>query len=57
MALQRAITKGPESGSDGKLDMSEVTRLARECIVSGSKTSPSPNLQWSVSTIPYLFAK
>ena len=28
--LQQAITKGFESGEDGKLDMEEVKRLARE---------------------------
>ena len=30
LALQQAITKGLESGSDGKLDISEIKRLARE---------------------------
>ncbi len=30
LALQRAITKGLESGLDGKLDMDEIKRLARE---------------------------
>ena len=30
LALQQAITKGLESGLDGKLDMSEIKRLARE---------------------------
>jgi antitoxin ParD1/3/4 len=30
LALQRAITKGLESGLDGKLDMGEIKRLARE---------------------------
>ena len=28
-ALQQAITKGVESGLDGKLDMSEIKRLAK----------------------------
>ena len=30
LALQQAITKGLESGLDGKLDMDEIKRLARE---------------------------
>jgi len=30
LALQQAITKGLESDLDGKLDMSEIKRLARE---------------------------
>ncbi|MET1255733.1 type II toxin-antitoxin system ParD family antitoxin [Aliikangiella maris] len=29
LALQQAITKGLESGLDGKLDMDEIKRLAR----------------------------
>lgn len=30
LALQQAITKGLESGLDGKLDMDEIKRLAKE---------------------------
>ena len=30
LALQQAITKGLESGLDGKLDMDEIKRFARE---------------------------
>ena len=30
LALQQAITKGLASGLDGKLDMDEIKRLARE---------------------------
>jgi antitoxin ParD1/3/4 len=30
LALQLAITKGLESGLEGKLDMAEIKRLARE---------------------------
>jgi len=29
LALQKAITKGLESGLDGKLDMAEIKRLAK----------------------------
>jgi len=30
LALQQAITKGLESGLDGKLDMTEIKRLAKK---------------------------